>query len=105
MEEILYYAIERRMNTEDGRLAEHETIVCSGSEIDCQRRIRELRKLQEENEKSEEIPQDMEYGGIQIEPQYFVVQAKQYDEEHSLNQQRSMVNKFMQEFGGKGGWF
>lgn len=102
MENQVFYAIEKRITTEDGRLMEHETIVCSGSEIDCQYRIRELRKLQEENaEKDEpEMPEMMGEEGfaIQIEPEYYVVPADEYDEKHSLNQQRSMMNKFMAEF-------
>ncbi|MGN1350301.1 MAG: hypothetical protein ACI4VM_04805 [Anaerovoracaceae bacterium] len=102
MEEQTFYAIEKRITTEDGRLMEHETIVCSGSEIECQYRIRELRKIQEENaEKDDPQEQDMMGGegfAIQIDPEYYVVPAEKYDEEHSLNQQRSMMNRFMAEF-------
>jgi hypothetical protein len=78
---------------------EHETIVCQGTEIECHQRIRELRDIQTQQTES-----DTE-SGIQIEPEYFVVPAEEYDEKHSLKQQRSIMDKFNLEFGCKGGLF
>ncbi|MCI6712016.1 MAG: hypothetical protein MR576_08630 [Firmicutes bacterium] len=108
MENIVYYAIEKRLTPEDGRLAEHETIVCTGSEIECHYRIKELQKIQSEHQTEADAQQsvqdiDMSEGGglqLQIDPEYFVVPAEQYDKEHSLNEQRSIMGKFFSEFGG-----
>lgn len=108
MENIVYYAIEKRLTPEDGRLAEHETIVCTGSEIECHYRIKELRKIQSEHQTEADAQQsvqdiDMSEGGglqLQIDPEYFVVPAEQYDKEHSLNEQRNIMGRFFSEFGG-----
>ena len=80
MENIVYYAIEKRLTPEDGRLAEHETIVCTGSEIECHYRIKELQKIQSEHQTEADAQQsvqdiDMSEGGglqLQIDPEYFV---------------------------------
>ena len=108
MENIIYYAIEKRLTPEDGRLAEHETIVCTGSEIECYHRIKELKKIQSEHQTEADAQQsvqeaDLPEGGLQlqIDPEYFVVPASEYDREHSLNEQRSIMDKFFSEFGGK----
>lgn len=100
METILYYAVEKRFTAEDGRLAEHETIVCSGTEIECLYRIRDIKKLQSGHSSAGDEAELTE-GGIQIDPEYFVVEAEKYDKEHSLKEQRSIMSKFFSEFGGK----
>lgn len=98
MENIRFYAIEKRFTPEDGRLAEHETIVCEGTEIECQYRIRDLKKIQAEHQ--DDIPAEDAQPGIQIDPEYFVVNAEEYDEKHSIKQQRNIMSKFFSEFGG-----
>lgn len=97
----LYYAIEKRITTEDGRFMEHETIVCQGTEIECYRRIKELKQIRESEEGKEDDDPQMLEGGvmIQIEPEYEVVEADKYDEEHGLKAQRSILDRFNAEFG------
>ena len=101
MEGIRYYAIEKRVTSDDGRMNEYETIVCEGSEIDCHYRIKEIKTLQEKNQESAGDTVEPGASGIQLEPVYYVTDADEYDEAHSLNQQRSMMNRFMTEFGLK----
>lgn len=82
--ETLFIMRRKRLTPEDGRLAEHETIVCTGSEIECHYRIKELQKIQSEHQTEADAQQsvqdiDMSEGGglqLQIDPEYFVVPAE-----------------------------
>lgn len=82
---MLFYVIEKSEIEIESRTSQFEKIMHEGSEIECQRRMRELRKAAEADSEAR--------------AEYFVVLADEYEEKHKLKEARNIMEKFNETFG------